>query len=529
MSVINCPYGPHDMRSIASANGDPDEIRSRLVYEVFQIGAENSFSDFLSDIDLAGLTLKAVNDTRYKTMWKNIKGAEVDRFLLYPVNDLGNRLRDLKNDEYDDGMYKQLEEFTKDKFSEIDVIFQHIEQKKDDYYFEEIHVSGYNGHTYSYDICDVMGQTLYTIRPCCPVCRTLLPDNWFSDAVQAYVPIALIGEKSSGKTTYMSSLLEKNTYKRLSMGLGRGMRARNAIVDDINRFKIQAIRYENLERLENGQYPNPTDTVMPPVFINISKNCDGKDSQMIVGIFDCPGELFDLKHHISDAELKVLCNMQSYIYFVEPKQMSELGYRFINEDIEFTPDLIKPIEEQGIIQGQNIGKSINASDIIQNVSTKEKPTNVTDMLLHLEGRLYGHDICLKHIAYTMVKSDVLLDNDYKPKVEQIKDMEKILKPDEIANVLDQSHLNSIDDIVKEFFQKVVLSRENTEENMDTFKDMGGSNVSKSWHCISVAKHIPKNERVDNKVCEFAPVRIVEPFVRCLIPKMTELGWIDWET
>lgn len=526
MNKSICPYRPHGMSGVEKANGDPEKVRKELVYEVFQTTGEKPFAEFLAEIGLEDLGLKESVDSKYQRMWRKVKGSEDSRFLLYPAGAYENRLYDDKqNDGHDDDMPDEMKKFTKGEFGEIDVVLEYVSQSQD-YSFEEISLLGYeNDHTYSYDIIDkISDASLYTIRPCCPVCRTLLPDNWFSDIVKEYIPIVLIGEKSSGKTTYMSSLLGRE-FLDLLRGFGSiQWSAYSAIEEEEIRFKIQEIRYGNLKRLlEEGKYPEPTTMVMPPVCINISKNINGTCNQIIVAVFDCDGELFT--RNVTREELKFLLNMQAYIYLVEPKQMSELDYRFMDENSEFTPDLIKPIDEQGTIQKDNIGNRISASDIIQNAYKKEKPEDPVEMLIKIKRILSNRGSCLKHIAYTIVKSDELLK--YPEKIEQITGIKDILNQNGSCSVLESEYFEPIDDIIKEFFEKIVFSPDVTKFNMSSFQDFGGNDVSKSWHCVSVAKDIPIGERRNNgKVCKFDPVRIVEPFVRCLMPKMKEMGWID---
>ena len=56
--------------------------------------------------------------------------------------------------------------------------------------------------------------------------------------------------------------------------------------------------------------------------------------------------------------------------------------------------------------------------------------------------------------------------------------------------------------------------------MQLLESIGGKEVSKSWHCVSVAR--PVGEIGKDKICKFEPVRIAEPFARCVMNEMEKL-------
>ena len=517
-----CPFKFHDMRRKMPEQFDDLDLTDFLVYEVFELSDIISFTDFLNKIGLGDLGFDTVKDKIYERAWKGIEGNSDERFLLYPANDRSNRLNDK-----DESSTQNIKNFDRSKHGEVSVILQKIEESED-YSYEKICVRGYdNDKTYSYNIIDEeYGEVLFTVRPCCPRCRTLLPDNWFSKAVHAYVPIALIASKSSGKTTYMTSLLD-DVFTYLLKGLGATeWQVIHAIAHEEERFGIQSTRYGNYKRLkEEGLYPIPTESVMPPVCLTIRKLEDGNKivSQIVVGIFDCAGEKYDPRKDVSDADLEFLNSMQSFIYLVEPKQMKGINYKFLL-DKEFDPASILSSEEQGKMQKENMGY-INAGDIIKSTSGSEEVVDIFNMMVGINNRLTANNSNLQHIAYTIVKSDEL--KNYKDDWGEVDGMDELLQPRAENKVLNKNVFYFIDDVVKEFFEKIVLDPQTAKSDIEFFESVGGSNVSKSWHCVSVARELPKNKQNNGKECEFFPVRITEPFVRCVVEKMKSLGLIDW--
>lgn len=529
-----CPFKFHDIRkrmipkNMSESVTPPDinGLQNFLVYEVFEV-SDISFVDFLEEIGLGKIGLAPVKDQIYAKIWKNIEGNGDERFLLYPANDKFNRLYDAANK--DDDFPEQLKNFDKSKYGEISVILEQIKNSRD-YSYKEICVQGYdNDKTYSYNIKNIdYDEVIFTIRPCCPWCRTLLPDNWFSKAVNAYVPIALIASKASGKTTYMTSLLDP-IFIDLLKGLGGaiGWKVVPAINCETKRLKIQSTRYTNYRKLkEEGKYPTPTQSVMPPVCLTIHKLENGikSVSQIIVGIFDCMGELYDPDQEVLESNLKFLNSMQSFICLVEPKQMKGIHYSFLSDE-KFNPALIKSFEEQGSMQKEHMRHTIKAEDIIKNGENSSKNVDIFRMMVGINNNITNGNINLQHIAYTIVKSDEL--EEYKDDWEDVDGMEELLLPRMEENVINRTSFAFIDKVVRNFFEKVVFKPEDAKRYMEFLENIGGKRVSKSWHCVSVARKLPPKERINGRECEFSPVRITEPFVRCLIDKMKELGLIEW--
>ena len=147
------------------------------------------------------------------------------------------------------------------------------------------------------------------------------------------------------------------------------------------------------------------------------------------------------------------------------------------------------------------------------------------MMVGISQRITKNNVNLQHIAYTIVKSDEL--EKYKDDWKEVDGMEELLLPRAKENVINRTNFAFIDEVVRDFFEKVVFKPEDAKYYMEFLENIGGKRVSKSWHCVSVARKLPPTDRINGGECEFSPVRITEPFVRCLIDKMLDLGLIKW--
>ena len=497
-----CPYQFHGMfwQNVKIE----DNLRDLLVYEVFNCGRFD-FTKFLSErLDMADMGfIASTSDPDYLDAWENIEGRDAPRFYLYPKDDDNNRLQDRSE-------------------SEIGFIFKKIKESPR-YRYTHLQMNG-DSNTYSYDIYNTNNVKMFMIRPCCPYCHTLLPDMWFSDFIKSYLPIALVAGKSGGKTTYMTSLLDKH-FRTILNGMGGILQWKvdMGIEYEKERFKIQQTRFENLDLLINkGQYPSPTDYVMPPVCIKITKRDPYSNTdvgQIIVSIFDCKGEMYEKlgEEAANDEELQFLNFMHSYIFLVDHFQMAGID--------SFEP--LMSIAEQGKFQQNNADNSIVTEDILQNRRnhSENKDEKLYKVLENLSSFLGGYDNGkdLKHIAYTIVKSDEL--QKFPETLSQVDGIRDLLEQNEGLYAFNPDNFAGVDFIVKRFFEKIVFNTDERSDGMDIMRSMGGRQVSKSWHCISVARPLSSERQTNGKVCEFHPVRIAEPFARCIWEEMKRLNWL----
>ena len=511
-----------------------------LVFEVFTVRKDADFAKFLEeDIKVHNAFSSAIlprPDVEYEKAWENIEGRDESRLLLYPKNDKLNRLFDPDN--ADDNSDSDWKKYSKSEYSDMGYILTKIDElgNDSDIEYEEYKIRGFEQKTYMYNI-KKDGRTWFEIRPCCPKCHTLLPDMWFGDVVKSYLPIALIAGKGGGKTTYMTSLISRNFRTLLGdMGISKWT-INTGIQYEVDRLKIQSVRFQNLNKMvQEHCYPAATYSAMPPVTLSISRLDESNNivGRMIVSIFDCKGEFFPklLNDAATADDLAFLTSMNSYIFLMEPKYMECIDYKKEdnvkkNDIVQNVSDnMIMSVKDQGEFQKQNRGKSIPAiqaakmSEISHDAGDNEEDEfNVYDVWCAIRDLLAIEENELDHIAYTIVKSDEL--EEYPEALEKVKGMKDLLTQNGVIDAFNEDNFEAVNIIVEEFFNKIVFSEEHREQYMELLKTMGGKDVSKSWHCISVAR--PSERGV--QACDFKPVRIAEPFARCILTEMEQLKWL----
>lgn len=501
-----------------------------MVFEVFPKGRNRmDFKDFLGELFKALPSDKSESlseaessflenysplpDDDYEESWNSLDGSESARDLLYPWDDNNYRIKD--NEKKDNTI------------SELEFIRSCI-NSVGNYSFVEN-----EGDKYSYSI-KIGRNKKFEIRPCCPCCKTLLPDFWFSEEVVDYIPIGLVAKHSGGKTTYMTALL-MNNFITLIRNIGvRNWAVCNAILDEKEKMKIQKVRYDNLNELSpehligttiETKFPNPTQhDGLPPVMFRIQneKIYDSEshtNEMVIVSIFDSKGEIFEGTP--SHETLEFLSYMYAYVYFIEASQIKKdsIGLQFKNEGEEC--EIITP-EEQGELQSRSEAKEGIAVYDLLNTDSKDDAfdimINIQNVVRSMKARkLYP---ALKHIAYTIIKSDELeriIDRIPDEEYSQFK--QYLSQTSHTIDPFDPDVSDAKNYIIRKFIEEY-FSEEN--ERVD-ISDFFGNDVSHSCHCVSVARPIGGDRR-----CRVEPVRMADPLVGCLIPKFIELGWTQDE-
>lgn len=504
-----CPY---QLISMFNTNGNEDleDLSDYLVYEVFPCDEDTKpFETFLkddlkkayddneqlaSDMSDRGHKLQFlenytdVSDNYYKKLWKNLEGAEKKRSFLYPIN-ASDRERRLP-----DALYRQ--------YSEIAVFKELIEQSGSYTWSATSQDDEYDGEYFWY-IGDGF-EDLYMIRPCCPKCRTLLPDYWFDEDNDDLVPIGLVAPHSGGKTTYMTSLLMDRFVPLLKdIGAGRWTVA-NAISNEKKCVPVQSVRYDNVARLSQGKYPLATEkNKLPPVMFRMSSN----GRTIIVAIYDCAGERFEFNTDDDDdnkKNLQFLSHMSSIIYFMEAAQIKKdnLGSQFISDK----PDL-QPPDKQAEDQ-QNSDEVVYVRNLLQHGSKEA----AFDMFIHVLNKIRQMETrriqsSLKHVAFTIIKSDELKRISERLPAGFSVYLDNPMWDNNQNNLFNADYCQGITDDVADFINDFFGNRQTIDKLLE------GTELTYSCHCVSVA---PKAESTSGKECEYRPVRIAEPLVACLL-------------
>ena len=512
-----CPSKFHTM--INKSNVTDIYCRDVLVYEVFPKSKNvDAFSDFVEDEleDVDGKNYKVIGEKTvsevYEKTWDGIEGAKEPRNLLYPkLKSKGNRIEGEK--------------------SEIKALMEMIEET--DYFMEEV-----GENTFFYVIKDSLDDILYYILPCCPKCHTLLPNGWFDkEKLRGYIPVMMVAPPTGGKTTYMSALLMAGNLEAC-LNTGENNRKWWSITTGIpferERFRIQETRYKNLDRFTGRncserqsdtlkRFPEHTNehTVLPPVYIAI-KDCTGAFNhiELLIGIFDVAGETFKSIGNLDNNVTSFLEKIEGLIYMVEPKNMCGINQYFRETDGEQTE--VSQRENHGIFQS-DIFNGTEEQDTAQEYSTQRMPepmlylSNILEILKR-NATFAGARNSIRHIAFTVVKSNLLLDIAEKEKWTE--DAELMLfpsylhQPSEGLDPFEPQGRADRDETIKSFFRRVVIA-DDMEFRRVTPQYVGENPIDYSWNCVNVAIDTNKEEMS----CEHNFVRIADPFVNCFISKV----------
>lgn len=546
-----CPYDFQDMFQKFKGNLTNAAIQKTLCYELFWLPDDDvdidddslsTITDFMNLIDSAKAETNSIygqalspdsddNMKKYTKQWNNNPGLQKEnRYFLWSAYSKGNRLKEddkkVSQAEIID-LFDKIEKYNtkfKEEFSEDGDI-----EIEDPFSIEEINKSLLRGDScgksFRY-IIRCYQQPMIEIVPCCPHCLTLLPDNWFSERLKAYEPIALVAPPESGKTAYMTSLLSERSYELLAaISLSESVSIRSGISDEKRRMAIQSTRFENLEKMtKKGLYPQGTvsNTVYPPVFLMLTEK--NKEEDVLIGVFDSAGEDFKTLTEYLNAStnarptngMKFLKSVKSIIYFIEKKNMHGLETLNRNNNMKYTP---LPLSEQANIQQTE--ESILISDLKQTSvsSQNDSPMQIIEeLIIGMEDKQKLNSFPLEHIAYTIMKSDEFLPIKDEIEKQLDKPFEFLLENDETVNFRNEQQQNFKQEVLKAFFDKYIWD--------SRFPDRYSFNACPiSLHCVRVAIDL-NEEKNGEKKCEWSPVRIAEPLMSCISETLKKLGWIQ---
>ena len=361
---------------------------------------------------------------------------------------------------------------------EVSELHQHLENEG---YYElyDIGTLRLNGEG-NYEFFNKCRQRVMTALPCCPHCHMRLPKGW-GEAEDFFI-VSLIGPARIGKTMMRLSLMA-DQWKAL---------VRNVQINGspVNIMPAHYIGYggfydeiiEMAEQLSNdGICPHPIDRnkLIQPLFLNVVY----KGHRMIVGIYD----------------------IASY----KPDKPFELWNRYLKYAID---NRIDPVS---IKEGEACEST---EDYFVEGEIKKRPL---DMYHVMNFQRYGRRAVpdkksSRHFRGVIVKSDLL-----QPIVDEGK--YGILFRDTFEDPSDRDAVLTTNEIIKDMIKEYRLFGNLSDNEIDDI----GSNYKKgrrSWHCISA---LGCGEDMGGKLeGDYAPIRVAEPFIRCIVDRIADNGWID---
>ena len=352
----------------------------------------------------------------------------------------------------------------------------------------------------NYEFFNKCRQRVMTALPCCPHCHMRLPKGW-GEAEDFFI-VSLIGPARIGKTMMRLSLMA-DQWKALV----RNVQINGSLV---NIMPAHYIGYggfydeiiEMAEQLSNdGICPHPIDRnkLIQPLFLNVVY----KGHRMIVGIYDIASYKPDKPFELWNRYLKyAIDNSDADLFLFDPMDM----------DIELLRARIDPVS---IKEGEACE---SAEDYFIEGEIKKRPL---DMYHVMNFQRYGRRAVpdkksSRHFRGVIVKSDLL-----QPIVDEGK--YGILFRDTFEDPSDRDGVLTTNEIIKDMIKEYRLFGNLSDDEIDDI----GSNYKKarrSWHCISA---LGCNQDMCGKLeGDYAPIRVAEPIIRCIVDRIADNGWIE---
>ena len=184
------------------------------------------------------------------------------------------------------------------------------------------------------------GQTCH--RRVCPDGHNPLPKEYGSNDVKF---ISVIGVKGSGKTVFLSQLLEKMANIGVKAGL---------TISVMNPFTSKFINDNRIDVNLPLPQGTPINIFLQPLFYNVEYlDNNDKRKQTTFVLYDVAGEIFK-KEYAGEVQnfAKFIEHADGLIVLIDPKQISRIGMGIINdntiEDVNSVFDAIHTIMSPGI-------------------------------------------------------------------------------------------------------------------------------------------------------------------------------------
>ena len=352
----------------------------------------------------------------------------------------------------------------------------------------------------NYEFFNRYRQRVMTALPCCPHCHMRLPRRW-GEAEDFFI-VSLIGPAGSGKTMMRLSLMadQRKALVRNVQINGSPVNIMPAHYIGYGGFYDEII--EMAEQLSNdGICPHPIDRnkLIQPLFLNVVY----KGHRMIVGIYDIASYKPDKPFELWNRYLKyAIDNSDADLFLFDPVDM----------DIELLRARIDPVS---IKEGEACEST---EDYFIEGEIKKRPLNMYHVMnFQRYGRRAVPDKkSSRHFRGVIVKSDLL-----QPIVDEGK--YGVLFRDTFEDPSDRDGVLTTNEIIKDMIKEYRLFGNLSDDEIDDI----GSNYKKarrSWHCISA---LGCNQDMCGKLeGDYAPIRVAEPIIRCIVDRIADNGWIE---
>lgn len=406
---------------------------------------------------------------------------------------------------------------------------------------ELIHVSGKRSEEFQ----DKTGNIIMYAIPCCPHCHNRLPIGW--DKAEDFGAIALMAPSGGGKTTFLLSMMNKNWRAFQRLGGYPDNRYKLNIVSAHWQYDTKDVTYQNMIKnseemcKKGGVCQDHTNRAywIPPVFLSV----EYYGHTMIVGLYDNAGEELSRMNTMNRPNLKMLLDkIYAGLYLFDPHDLNIVLPRRRRENIRQRLEECKlmTIEEQGMIQ-QNAQEGVTGRELQERIEILSDEKGDVSRALEVYDTYRSTLIqqgCQEQLekmyfAGIIIKSDLLETSD------EIRAREKydvLFDRQSVNDMLDTDSMEMRSRLVQEMIREFRLFE---PVDIDDFKrdfgeiDEKGQPTGRqavSWHCISALGCDADTSEVHG--CggrlqgEYAPIRVAEPLLTCILKRIADNGWIE---
>ena len=383
----------------------------------------------------------------------------------------------------------------------------------------------------NYAFYNKAGQNVMTALPCCPHCHMRLPIDW--EKAEDFLIVSLFAPTGSGKTTMLLSLMANKWEALEKYGSinGSELQVTPANYSAGGGFYMKMSKLaDNLRN--NGNCPDMTEKnkMIQPLFLNVNYN----GHRMLVGIYDNAGENLEDPNVIHKYYLKtVIDNSDVDMFLFDPEDMNINLDRKVFDMKSLKKSLpnctIDDIKEQGEKQASAGNKRIPAREIldeackgtekgIKEVRIKKGPLDVYRAVSRVRGLRQSAQVKQNSRRFlgVIIKSDLL-----RPviKNEEYSELFRDVRVDPSNRNQVSTTSNTITDMIKEY----KLFGDLDDKEIDVIGSKYNE-VRRSWHCISaLGCDAEMHGQLKGK---YAPIRLAEPIIRCIVDRIADNGWID---
>lgn len=384
---------------------------------------------------------------------------------------------------------------------------------------------------------DKRGFPVMYALPCCPKCHNRLPIGWLE--AEDFGAVSLMARSGAGKTTLLYSMMHENweAFQNLGEIRNKPLRITAAHRMNDNTDEIYAEMKRNAEAMcrKGGKCPNSTIRIfrIPPVFLNVQYN----NHTMIVGIYDNAGENLREMDLITNPDLRILLNKifaELYLFDPEDLDISLPEQKQKAMEAQFRKCEILSLEEQGKYQSEHMGDILLASEILRHaadIKTENKGLKkAMEVYVNHLSALHQHN-CLDRMK-EMYFLGIIIKSDLLENTEEIKsnrEYDVLFDREVLDDMLDKSAMDARSELVQDMIKELRLFG---KKNINDFKydfgeiDGNGKETGRdavSWHCISALGCNPQEGVLKD---EYAPIRVAEPMVTCILKRISDNGWIE---